>query len=276
MNQRQELAEQAANAFNRQMMIPAGVVAPSIASTHVSDVLSELGSVEREEVAVQVDIDMVPTAPPEARDLPKAMLPPFPMAMDLYPRQQYVGDNKLMVYTRGEKSKLPMNVLPNKEVHNNPVFIAEPRELKHAVKLPGGSACSRQLVDSLFQSDVDLVYHLKMEAAFVPRTPQLLVQLKHRARKWMAQWDCSHYSSKEQYRIMMAAIGQAMCIDQWEENIRTLMRQRPESHIRRKHNSFLDLGKPGASSDTCLTSHRKKESVFTRYLRRPLTHAIAY
>lgn len=274
VNARQEQAELAAAAIAAHMLIPAGgQVAPSEASTHVSDVLSELGSIDREEVAVQTDAPIIPVAEAPRR----ALLPPFPLTRDVYPRQHWAGpSNKLKVYTRGAKQALPTNVLPDKEVDNQPLFVVEQKSLEHAQKLQAASACQRELVDKLFQSDIDLVYHLKLEAAFVPRTTQLLVQLKHRARKWMAQWDCSHYTSKEQYQIMMAAIGQAMCIDQWEENIRTLMRQRPEAEIRRKHNSFLDLGRPGASSGTCLTSHRKKESVFKRYLRRPLTHAIVY
>lgn len=184
---------------------------------------------------------------------------------------------KHRVYVKGLKRQIICNRLPDPEQEKSPLFILEEQRAKLAETPRTMFPCDRAAILRKFKADTDLVHYLKMESAFVPRTPALALQLKQKARKWMAAWDLSNYNSKQIHDMTMAAIGQAMLVDQWEEDMRALMHIGPERKwMRPAHNAFFREGRTGVGATTSLSHPSGKVSAWRRYLLRPLTRATLY
>lgn len=185
---------------------------------------------------------------------------------------------KYKVYFRSGKQMQPCNRLPNEESDKLPLFTRQ--NIKPAVVKDTYWTifpCNREKLRRHMQTDVDLVYALKLEAAFCARTPGLLAQLKQKAKKWVAQWDMSLYTSKEIYEIITRAVGHAMLIDKEEEKVRALCHMRSErGNVRPVHNRFLSLGQTGVSASTALNRHPKKGFAVTTYLKNRLTRVIKF
>lgn len=64
--------------------------------------------------------------------------------------------------------------------------------------------------------DVDLVYRLKMFAAFQTRSMQLATTLKQRCIKILDEYDMTKFSEDEKYSLVMHAVAEAMVVDPLE------------------------------------------------------------
>lgn len=72
-----------------------------------------------------------------------------------------------------------------------------------------------ELLDSL-RTDFDLLWHLKLEAAFLPRTHLTPSVLKYKAIKFLDKFDMSKYSKKDIYYMITSAVTGAMLFDSQE------------------------------------------------------------
>lgn len=183
---------------------------------------------------------------------------------------------KYKVYHRGKKKNQLCNSLPDKEQEVKSYFIKEKTQPSPA-KLFSTWRWTRQKLFNAMETDIDLVNDLRMEACFLPRNQNLLLQLKSRARKYLSTWDLSNYSTTQVYQMVVRAIGCAMLISPEEEKVRALLHLGYErKHIRPKHNQFLSKGQTGSSPKTGLTRLPSKRNVVSTYLRRKLMPAIAF
>lgn len=218
-----------------------------------------------------------PLPAPQVERIPAEQ--PMPAAEPMSPfRSGFLpyGD-KYRVYFTGLKQQLNCNVIPQPEMEKLPVFITEPKPAKLATLRRRATVCDRRKLLKRFAADRDLTYHLKLESAFMPRSQQLLLQLKQKAKRWWANWDTSALSSQEIYEQTMAAIGQAMLVDQWEEDTRALLHIPDEREfVRPLANSFLAEGRTGVSPSACLSHSRVRVSAWRRWVYRPLTRVIAF
>lgn len=88
-------------------------------------------------------------------------------------------------------------------------------------------------------SDADLVYHLKMEAMFTPRTPLLLQQLKMKAKRWLAAWDMSKYSSEHIFKMMLHGVTMAYTISDAERDVMKALKDPEVVRLADKFNSLF-------------------------------------
>lgn len=184
---------------------------------------------------------------------------------------------KQKVYFKGKKQFQEINRLPNEEVEKLPMFIMEPHEAKISKPYKMKTPCHRRKLLSAITSDVDLVYALKMEAAFIPRSISLLTQLKQKARKWLNNWDLSNYTSEAIYKMTMNAIAQAMLVDQEEMKVRAVLNITEErAFVRPEHTTFLTQGRTGLGSSTCLNRPLARVSAWRRFVAGRWTRAIRF
>lgn len=192
-----------------------------------------------------------------------------------FPNLQFAPRYRVMF--RGRKQFHALNRLPLEEGDRLPMFAYEPKQPKLAPIISKTGPCSRRKLLKDFETDSDLVYVLKMDAAFQQRSVSLLLQLKQKARKWLAGWDMSAYTSQQIYEMAMKAIGQAMLVDEWEEKIRALLHMREErKYVRPAQNSFLVAGKTGSNDGSCLDRQRGKRTACWGVLWRRLTRATRF
>lgn len=197
-----------------------------------------------------------------------------PLPMEQWAR---VYTPKYRVYFKGKKQQQRINRLPHEEAEKLPTFVFEPKVAQLAKPVKTSLPCHRAKLLKALTSDVDLVYALKMEAAFIPRSISLLQQLKQKARKWLAGWDMSLYTSQQIYEMTMNAIGQAMLVDTHEERVRAALHIAEERELNRpRQNQFLVEGRTGLGSSTCLNRPLGKVSAWRRLVGRRLTRAIAF
>lgn len=245
------------------------VAGPSPASS----IASTIGTLNRSETLV--DVSPAPSVLSELGAFEPAAERPHPLRLE--ERNPALATSKNKVYFRGLKQQLESNRLPDPEVEKLPLFIREDQPCRLGREPPTIFPCHRRKLLKWFATDVDLVYALKMEAAFQPRTTNLLLQLKQKARKFLAGWDMSAYSTKEQYEMAMKAIGQAMLISTEEMKIQALMHIGQERKVHRpNHNGFFRDGRTGSGAATSLGRPRVKVSALRKWVLRPLTHAIAF
>lgn len=142
---------------------------------------------------------------------------------------------KNRVYVAGVKRKQVINRVPTDQ-EKDPLFIQETIEANISC-CPHPFSCTCMGVD--LESDADLVYHLKSEAMFTPRTPLLLQQLKLKARRWMAGWDMSKYTSKQAFQILLHAVTMAYTISPEEKAVMKALRNTEVLKLIEKFNSYF-------------------------------------
>lgn len=187
-----------------------------------------------------------------------------------------IYSDKEKVYFKGVKQKQLCNNIPNKDQEIKPLFI-KCQAFPEPTNLIDTSRCMRSKLIKSMPTDIDLLNDLKMEAAFLPRTPTLLLQLKSRARKYLANWDLSKYTSTEIHNMVIRAIGAAMLITKEEEKVRALLHMyRERELIRPAHNQFLITGQTGSSPKSGLTRMPSKVNAVSRFLRKHLMPVIKF
>lgn len=148
---------------------------------------------------------------------------------------------KSRVYVAGVKRKQLINQVPTDE-DSNPLFITEPIEQD----VGGRCGCPKWNCTTCLpccglelSSDADLVYHLKMEAMFTPRTPLLLQQLKMKAKRWLASWDMSKYSSEQVFKMMLHGVTMAYTISDAERDVMRALKDSEVVKLADKFNSLF-------------------------------------
>jgi hypothetical protein len=202
-----------------------------------------------------------------------------PEDLTVIPTSNMIRDyqQKYRVYFKSNKRQQCINDIPNPEVDKLPLFVPDLVEPTYAQLECRTGKCTREKLRKRMQTDRDLVSELKMEAAFLPRTPQLAMQLKQRARKWMAQFDCSLLTLDQQYKLVVRAVGAAMLISQEEEKVRTLLHSYGERElVRPAHNQCFIAGRTGTAAGTSLTRQPKKVSALGKFLKRKLIRGIRF
>jgi len=173
---------------------------------------------------------------------------------------QHVGKaKKYMYYFKGNIRKQQCNALEEPTQEKQPLFVqtrADP------VVLPCDPPKCDGLADFIYgnrkwllqhmASDDELVNYLRLEAAFVPRTMGLLLQLKIKAKRFMDQLDCSRYTRREINDIIIRAVGIAMCVDKEEEKVRLLLALPREITNRERHSAFFREGVLAVGRPECL------------------------
>lgn len=143
---------------------------------------------------------------------------------------------KFKVYHKSKKQNQQVNCEPTDE-DKNPLFIREdktiPLNLTCFEKL-----CAPYKTDD-FKTDQDLVWHLRLEAAFQPRTSSLLLSLKNKAIRWFQRYDSSKYTMQERYEMIMRAVVQAMLPETEMDKIMWLMETKHATEAIQKLNHFL-------------------------------------
>lgn len=255
----------------RQLPAPNRIAGPSPQSTQASSIIT----MDRQSRVTRVDVSPVASVHEEPGQFEPVVERPLPLRLE--ERNPALPASKQKVYFRGLKQQLESNRLPDPEVERLPLFIEEPCRCRLGVEPPQVFPCHRRKLLRWFNTDADLVYALKMEAAFQPRTTSLLLQLKQKARKFLAGWDMSAYSSQQQYEMAMKAIGQAMLISTEEMKIQALMHIGQERKVHRpNHTGFFRDGRTGSGAGTSLGRPRVKVSALRKWVLRPLTHAIRF
>lgn len=173
----------------------------------------------------------------EVEDLEPEALPQCPFSS-----AHLAQPAKHRVCFKGEKRKQRQNCIYSPEDEKKPLFIAENSKfsLTKRKQLSAKDVIRRQWeklfpVDDL-EVDLDLLAELWMEAAFQPRTPRLMLVLKNKARRFISEWDCSKYSRLDMLRMALRAVGVAMTISPWEEEVRKLLLRTDVNKLVLDHN----------------------------------------
>lgn len=90
--------------------------------------------------------------------------------------------------------------------------------------------------------DASLLGQLQLEAAFCPRTPRLLMQLRLKAKQILQRYDLSSYSPEEVAALVIETVGAAYDVSPSEERV---MHYISSSSVQQKTalwNKFLDTG----------------------------------
>lgn len=183
---------------------------------------------------------------------------------------------KFRVYQKGDKSGLPINSLPDPTADRLSLFINEP-VLPRYTRPICASRCTREKLLRSLPSDRDLVDHLKIEAAYVPKTPELARQLKQQGKRFLAKWDMSNYTSTESRKILLNAVAQAMLVQPEEEKLRVLAHSYQERVVVRPlHNQFFSLGRTGIADSTALSRTPKRVSALRTFFQRRLIPGIVF
>lgn len=184
---------------------------------------------------------------------------------------------KRKVYFRGRKREQRINRVADKEVDTKPQFIVEPTRVPKPQMPFTMTPCTRDMLLRSLSTDADLLYELKLEAFGVPRTPLLIQQLKQKAKRFIAQWDMSLYTTEQVYQMIARSIAQAMMIDKEEERLRAAMNLYTEKTIMRPlHTQFFQLGKTTSAESSSLSHIGKKPSVVRKFLRKRLIRVIKF
>jgi len=91
----------------------------------------------------------------------------------------------------------------------------------------------------------ELVFKLKLEAAFRPRTPELFLQLKNKAVRYLEQFDTTQLTQRALYNLVVNAVGEAMTIGQEEANVRQALKNSEQLRETHKQSAMLKTGALG-------------------------------
>lgn len=221
----------------------------------------------------------VPNAPPLHIDIAVGTEQPELQIRDEAPvgAPLYRMTNKKKVYSAGVKQMHPLHVLPDKEQEEAPLFIYDPVGCTPAKLFDRATPCQRKKLIASFKTDKDLLYFLKLQAAFLPRNESLLPMLKMKATKFMSQYDCSYLTAEQHYKIIMHAIGMAMLVDKEEERIRALLHIGYErKFMRPAHNTFLMHGRTGDGAGSSLKRIAKKACAVRAYFQKKWIRATKF
>lgn len=177
----------------------------------------------------------------------------------LVDRALRLNNPKNFLYIRSNKSDHISQQVEIPEEQEKPLFIKDPRRMKP--KLTVCEKFGRWVDDKTgatdgvyyskdFETDADLVMHLRGEAAFCKRSPALMLVLKHKAYRFMEKYDLSLITEAQRYQIVMRAVAQAFMEDHEQYKIRWLCGlSQVKGHIK-DLNSFLTGGLLNCSSKT--------------------------
>lgn len=101
----------------------------------------------------------------------------------------------------------------------------------------------------------NLYWFLVMEFAFVPRTADLLRQMKAKTKQFYAQHDMTALSLRQQYQLMVSTITRVMDVPQAEQLLRQQLKNPVENEEREKHQRLVKEGTAGRSFMGLLKSH---------------------
>ncbi|APG76397.1 hypothetical protein 1 [Hubei tombus-like virus 16] len=187
--------------------------------------------------------------------------------------------NKHQYYFKGEIQKQQINCLPELTQEKQPLFKLErvcPKPMKNTYPTTWDIWGNRKWLLEHMETDKDLLAYLRLEAAFVPRTPALLLQLKVKAKRFMDQLDCSLYTREEINDMIIRAVGAATLIGKEEEKVRALMNVKTEKKMREKHHAFFREGNLQTGNISCPTFTPKKLSALARFRRKLLTRVMPF
>lgn len=175
----------------------------------------------------------------EPIEYPVEDVAPEPLPVPNYPREQPVKNRVLF---KGEKSKQIQNSRYTAEDAPKPVFKIHKRRFSPTKRTQRllGELHWNSLFKNLSYGDVDedLLAELWLEAAFQPRSPRLLIQLKNKAKRFMADWDTSLYTRMQCVEMALKAVGAAMTISPFEEEVRQLLMQPVINKLMLDHEKF--------------------------------------
>lgn len=184
---------------------------------------------------------------------------------------------KHKVYFKSKKRNQVINQLPDDEQSKKPQFIRENIIPVFSPVRNPWFKCGRNKLAKEMTTDADLVNMLKMEAAFVPRTPALLQQLKHKGKKILDQFDMSLYTNEDKYNMLIRAVGAAMLVSEEEERVRAILQSRHErEYLRPMHQQFLASGLGNVGSTKPVNPRPGKACVRGSWVSRTLTNAIVF
>ncbi|UHM27514.1 MAG: hypothetical protein SToV3_gp1 [Sanya tombus-like virus 3] len=169
---------------------------------------------------------------------------------------------KFKYYFKGNISKQRINSLPEVTQEKQPLFVKEtawPKPMKNTYPTGNDLWGNRKWLMEHMETDADLLAYLRLEAAFVPRTPGLLLQLKVKGQRFMNQLDCSLYTREQVADMIIRAAGAAMLIGKEEEKVRALMQIKSEAKMRAHHNEFFRNGNLNTGSLDCPAYTPKKQ-----------------
>lgn len=149
---------------------------------------------------------------------------PEPLPVPNFPRATPAKDRVLF---KGTKQAQVQNSVYSQEDERKPLFRIQRMPFKITRRtqriLPETHWNSLFSRVNYGEVDEDLLAELWMEAAFQPRSPRLMIQLKNKAKRFMADWDTSLYSRMECMEMALKAVGAAMTISPIEEQVRQLL-----------------------------------------------------
>jgi len=91
----------------------------------------------------------------------------------------------------------------------------------------------------------ELVFKLKLEAMFRVRSPELLLQLKNKAMRFLESYDCSHLTNRNIFNIVANAVGEAMNVGQEEADVRQALKNSEQNKETNKQAKLLKEGVVG-------------------------------
>lgn len=154
--------------------------------------------------------------------VPEDFQPP-PIVPDEQPGPAIIArplGTRKQVYYEGRKREHPRNTQETDEAPKTSVYTIQPNVFTNPSpynKFRLMTAAQRARYLNNQDSDEDLVAYLKTQAAFLPRSELLAIQLKYKGEKYLAQFDCSEYTRLRMHRILLNAVTQAMIVDDIED-----------------------------------------------------------
>lgn len=186
---------------------------------------------------------------------------------------------KYMHHVKGKTQMQRCNQIADPVKEKLPLFKAEPISASVMANTFPTWTKKPKIWRNLLQgciTDRELVGYLKLEAAFVPRTTSLLLQLKNKARRYLDQFDLSIYTSEQVYEFITRAVGVAMLISPEEERVRALLNHPMENKARHYHQQFFRDGILELGELECPRYTRKKRTVWRVLYSKLRTRAMPF
>lgn len=132
--------------------------------------------------------------------------------------QRTIAGERREYYYRGEKRENKYNTLPDPNIDKTSMYVVQPyaQPAQQYWRDPLVLLFGKDRFKKSLKTDADLVAYLRLEAAFLPRTPLLAVQLRVKAKKWLNEFDKSAISHDEAYELIVSAVMQAYEVDRRE------------------------------------------------------------
>nr|QQP18783.1 hypothetical protein 1 [Soybean thrips tombus-like virus 3] len=136
----------------------------------------------------------------------------------------FKGVEKSVYQHKGLKNQCPLNTKEDSD-DNKPIFVidGEPFQLKKPPRWYQFGQKRALIKDLIKAVDVDLTYELKIEAAFCKRTLLLAASLKNKAKAILGRFDRRLITYKDEYQLVMSAVGAALHIDHAELGVRKIL-----------------------------------------------------